>query len=336
MVSIKDISKITGYSITTVSKAMNGYPDVAKATREKILQVCKEQGYIPSSLGRNLSTKRTYTIGVVFSEETNQGITHPFFGELLNYFKDKLAEEGYDILLLGNRVGRFVRSYKEHCVTKSVDGVIILSAYPDEEGIKELVASDIPKVIMQSDFDNQNCFFSDNVKAINDVVEHLYSYGHRKIGFIYGDPGTHDGASRLEGYRLALEKFNLPYNEDLIYPGMFYTIDEGREAGRQMIAKGNLPTAVVCGSDTLAVGLALELMSNGYKIPEDISITGFDNISLSKVMRPEITTVDQDKPELARLAVRCLVHEIETGNKQAKKYVVPTKMIYRDSVAKIK
>lgn len=335
MITIRDIAKLSGYSITTISKAMNGYPDVAEETRKKILKICEEQNYIPNSLGRNLSTKRTYTIGVLFSEETNQGITHPFFGELLNFLKMELEKKGYDILLLGNTVGQMVKSYLSHCIQKSVDGVIILSAYPEEAGIKELVASSIPKVCMQSYFKDENCFFSDNDKIMNDLVDYLVDMGHSEFGFVYGDPETYDGKHRLLGFEHGLSKYNLSIKEDYIVPGNYYTIEEGRAAGRAFLDLEKLPTCIVCSSDTLAIGVMLELMSNGINIPEDVSVTGYDNINLSTVMRPTLTTVLQDKAEMAKQAALCLIKEIESGKKVPRNHVIPAKIVKRESVKKI-
>ena len=335
MVTIRDIAKLTGYSITTISKAMNDYPDVAKKTKEKILKVCEEQNYVPNALGRNLSTKRTYTIGVVFSEETNQGITHPFFGELLNYLKIEVEKYGYDILLLGNTVGKRVKSYLSHCLQKSVDGVIILSAYPEEEGIKELVNSSIPKVCMQSYFPNENCFFSDNDKIMNDLVDYLVGEGHTDFGFVYGDQETYDGKHRLLGFKEGLSKYNLSISDDKVIPGVYYTIEEGRLAGQMFLKLSKLPTCIVCSSDTLAIGLSLEFMSKGIRIPEDVSITGYDNINLSTVLRPKLTTVMQDKETMAREASLCLIKEIESGLKHPKNHIIPAKIIKRESVKKL-
>lgn len=335
MITIKDISRISGLSKTTISKVLNDYPDVSKETREKVLRICKEQGFIPSSLGRNLSTKRTFTIGVVFSEETEQGITHPFFAEFLNEFKNEIERNGYDVLLIGNKVGDYVHSYLSHCKQKSVDGVVILSAYEYEEGIIELVNSDIPKVIMESQFENQCCFFSNNYQAITNIIKYLVSQGHKDIGFISGDLTTIAGSERYRAFKSEMNNQKLKIVDEWVFEGPHYTIEEGKNACQRMIKLDKWPTALVCSSDTLAIGCMLELLSNGYSVPDDLSITGFDNIAISKLFTPAITTVNQNKKLLAQKAMESLLAQINGKFFERKTSILPCEIIYRGSVKKL-
>lgn len=335
MVSIKDISRLSGYSITTVSKATNGYKDISEDTRDKILKICREVGYVPNALGRNLSTKRTWTIGIVFQEETELGLTHPFFIELLNEFKLQIEAQGYDILLIGRKIGDFVHSFLSHARQKSVDGIIILSSFPDAEEMQELIASDIPQVVMQSHVDHKNCFYSDNEKAIKEVVYHLYEQGHRDIAFIYGDLNTKDGRERKKGYEAALTELNLPIHEEYLFNGRSYTFAEGKQAAIDLLALPKHPTAVIASSDTLAIGFIREVVEQGYHVPNDFSVTGFDNITLSQISSPRLTTVNQNKKELARRATDCLIQQIEKNYNKANSYVVPCEIVHGKSVKKI-
>lgn len=334
MLTIKDISRLSGCSITTVSRALNNYTDISKETKEKILKICNEHGYTPSALGRNLSTKRTYTIGIVFQEETSLGLTHPFFAELLNEFKIEVEKLGYDILLIGKRIGKYVQSYASHIKQKSVDGVIILSSFPDTEEIKELLESNTPKVFMQSVIEGQSCFFSDNRKAISEIVEHLYEQGHRRIGFIAGDVQTTDGKNRLIGYQKCLAKLGLEYDDSIVKYGENYTFEEGRNCANDFYSMGeDMPSAIVCSSDTLAIGCLRTLVDLGVDVPKRVSITGFDNIALSNFVNPRLTTVNQNKNQLAKKATEWLVDCIENKNSKTVHEMIDCDVIFRKSVS---
>lgn len=335
MVSIKDIAKISGYSKTTISKVLNDYPDVSKDTKEKILKICKENGYVPSSLGRSLSTKKTFTIGVVFSEYSSQGLTHPFFSELLNEIKNEIESYGYDLLLIGNKVGEYVHSYLDHCRQKAVDGVIVLSAYETDPGIIELVNSDIPMVITQSNHKHKACYICDNEKAIADIFKHVYDNGHRRIGFIKGDQEANSGLERYNAFIKMMNEYNVPINENWIFEGKYYTIEEGRKACEKMLESNDRPTVLICSSDTLAIGAMIEMFSKGYKIPEDLSLTGFDNIPMSKMFGKELTTIDQNRKQFAKEAVQSLINQINGEPYKKDKNVIEGTMIIRSTVNKI-
>ena len=152
MVNIKDLAKETGYSFATVSKALNDYPDVSPKTKKAIMAKAKELGYFPNSFGKNLVTKRSFTIGVVFEEQSGVGLSHPFFGEVLSIIKTHIEMHGYDMLLMSKKIGSFVRSYMDHCYQKGVDGVIVISADLDKENYNRLIESSLPMVLI--DFQN--------------------------------------------------------------------------------------------------------------------------------------------------------------------------------------
>ena len=336
MISIKEISRLSGFSKTTVSRALNNYSDISSETKEKILQICKEHDYVPSALGRSLSTKRTFTVGVVFSEYSNQGLTHPFFSELLNEIKNQISPYGYDILLIGNKIGEFVHSYLKHCEQKAVDGVIVLSAYETDPEIIELLTSNIPTVVMQSFHEGKACFLCDNEKAIHDMVEYVLNQGHTKIGFVRGDQDANSGKERYDAFIKAIEKFGVEYHPEWVFDGKYYTIEEGRKACEEMLKLEDRPTCLVCSSDTLALGCMIEMLAKGYKIPEDLSLTGFDNIPMSKMFSKELTTIDQDIKSFASNAVASLVKQINGDNDIVSKNIIPCIMVNGETVKKIK
>ena len=335
MISINEISRLSGYSKTTVSRALNNYSDISAETKEKILQICKENDYVPSALGRGLSTKRTFTVGVVFSEYSNQGLTHPFFSELLNEIKNQISSYGYDILLIGNKIGEYVHSYLKHCEQKGVDGVIVLSAYETDPEIIELLRSDIPSVVMQSYHEGKACFLCDNEHAILSMVEYVISQGHTKIGFVRGDQDANSGKERYDAFLEAVKKYNIDFHPEWVFDGKYYTIEEGRRACEEMLKLEDRPTVLICSSDTLALGCMIEMYAKGYKIPEDLSLTGFDNIPISKMFSKELTTIDQDIKSFASNAVQSLIHQINGEKIVELKKVIPCFLVKGETVLKM-
>ncbi|MFU8786560.1 MAG: LacI family DNA-binding transcriptional regulator, partial [Candidatus Izemoplasmataceae bacterium] len=162
MVTIKDISKKTGFSVATVSKALNNYPDISKATREEILKICSEMGYIPNFSARSLKTHRSHTIGIIFEEITNQGLQHPLFAKILESFKGLVESRGYDIMFLAKSMGKLDGSYLQHAKRKQVDGILVLCEDFNSEDMLELYESNMPLVIIDYNVPNGITITSNN------------------------------------------------------------------------------------------------------------------------------------------------------------------------------
>jgi LacI family transcriptional regulator len=165
MVNIKDVAKKTGFSVATVSKALNGYTDISTHTKNTILKVAGELGYMPNSYGKTLVTKKSFTIGVVFEEQTGIGLSHPFFGEVLSIIKSQIEAHGYDMLLMSKKVGIFVKSYIDHCYQKGVDGVIVISADLDYDNYVRIIESKLPMALIDFENEYKNTVYTNNFKA---------------------------------------------------------------------------------------------------------------------------------------------------------------------------
>ena len=334
-VQIHDIAKITGYSVTTVSKALNGYTDISQKAKTIILKTAKEAGYFPNSSARSLVTRRSYTIGVVFEEETGAGITHPFFSHVLNHFKKYVEVEGYDILLISNNVGNQINSYLSHCQQKGVDGILILSSYLYGEGIQQLLESNVPSVIIDFDTDKTSCVYTDNFDASYQSVKYLYEKGHSKIGYIHGDLNNYSGSVRMNGYQQAMKDLKLEMNEEHIFSGPSYSIEEGYRAGISVASMKNKPTAICCASDSLAIGFMKAMVEKEMNVPNDLSIIGFDDIELANLVYPGLTTIRQDTQELAVHAAKLLFDEMANKDAIHDKVVVEGKLIERGTVSNL-
>ena len=335
MINIKDVARITGYSVGTVSKALNGYSDISEKTKQKIKQVADELGYKPSSFGQQLVTKKSYTVGIVFEETTGLGLAHPYFGELLTVFKEELEDSGYDILLLSKKVNPYVNTYLDHCLQKGVDGVITLSADLDHENYIKLVESDIPIVLVDLIHNNKNSIATDNYTSTRKIVKYLIDNNHQKIAYTKGEVFNHVGRERFNGFLDEMKANNLEVNPKFIFDSPNYTTEEGYRISGEISDLEDKPTAVVCCADAVAIGLIDGFSNLNIKVPDEISVVGFDDIMLSKLITPKLTTIAQNKQEIGRLAVKTLIENINNKEKKAEKFQVEGTLIIRNSVKKL-
>ena len=187
MASLKDISKICGVSVATVSKALNDHKDIGEETKANIRRVAKEMGYSPNLSARALKTNRTYGIGVLFVDEAQSGLTHDYFSSVLDSFKRTAEKSGYDITFINSCKNRPDRmSYLEHSRYRGFDGVVLACIDFADPEVIELVQSSIPVVTIDYLFNNRIAIMSDNVTGMKELLEYIYSRGHRKIAYIHG------------------------------------------------------------------------------------------------------------------------------------------------------
>ena len=187
MVSIKDISVVCGVSVATVSKALNNYKDVGEETKARICQTAREMGYVPNFASKVLKTNRTYNLGVLFKDESQNYLMNDYFSSVLDSFREAAEDKGYDITFINGRVtGTNRMRYLEHCKYRRFDGVVMACADFYDQEILELVRSDIPLVTIDHVYNNRSTVISDNVKGMRDLVEYIYRMGHRRIAYIHG------------------------------------------------------------------------------------------------------------------------------------------------------
>ena len=216
MVSMKDISAVCGVSIATVSKALNDHRDIGEETKEHIRQVAKELGYSPNSAAKTLKTNRTYSLGVLFVDDEQSGLTHDYFAHVLDSFKRTAEERGYDITFINSCKTRPQRmSYLEHSRYRRFDGVVIACVDFEDPEVEELVRSNIPVVTIDHLFNNRSTIVSDNVKGISDLVHYIYEMGHRKIAYIHGADSAVT-QSRLSSFYRTCEELGLEIPSDYV------------------------------------------------------------------------------------------------------------------------
>lgn len=330
MATIYDVAKSSGYSITTVSKVLNNNPNVSKRATEKVMAAVKELGYIPYSSARTLATKKSNMIGVVFSEERDVGITHPFFSEVIEGFKKQVELYHYDLLFVSRNIAPH-QNYHDHLRHRGVDGVIVLNVHFEDEEMKLFKESDLPSVFIDTDIENANVVYSDNLLGCSLAIDYLYGLGHRKIAHISGSSATFTGAERVRGFKKAIEKYKLNIPHDYQVDGGYYSYDGGRSAMMKLLSHPDRPTAIFVSGDEMAVGAIKAAKELGVRIPEDISIIGFDDIAFSKHLEPSLTTIMQDKDLIGRQAATLLLNQINGLPINNRTNIVPVRLIKRNS-----
>ncbi len=310
MVTLKQIAACCGVSVASVSKALNHAPDIGADTAEKIRKTARELGYTPNSAARALKTNRTYNIGVLFEDDSHVGLTHEYFSHVLNAVKNGAERRGYDVTFISKNLDPHRMSYLEHCKYRNVDGVVIANVDFTDPAVLELVNSDIPVVTIDYMFDSRSAVISDNVQSMQDLVKYVYSMGHRKIAFISGE-GTAVTRSRVASFHRTCRNLGLNIPDEYLISGIYHNPKCSGQATRELLALKDPPTCILYPDDISILGGMTEIEKQGLRVPEDISIVGFDGIPLSRVLRPKLTTLCQDSETLGARATQLLIEAIE-------------------------
>lgn len=328
MIKIKDIAEKSGFSIASVSKALSGKSDLNPKTVEYICNVAKEMGYIPNASARALKTNKSYNIGVLFVDSTHSGLEHEYFSAILNSIKVESEKLGFDITFISNHVGNSTLTYYEHAKYRNCDGVIIASVDFHDEEVVRLVESEIPTVTIDYDFNGKSSVVSDNIQGIKDIVEYVIEMGHKKIAFIHGE-NTAVTQKRVASFYKTCAEHDVEVREEYIKEARYHIPKLSGLATRELFELKDRPTCIIYPDDYSLLGGLTEIEKHGLKVPEDISIVGYDGIKLSRLLRPEITTYVQNTKEIGELATRKLVEIIESP-----KSSLPERILVKGSIQK--
>ncbi len=310
MVTITDISKKCGVSRATVSKALNGHSDISAATTEHIRTVAREMGYLPNATARTLKSGRSHNIGVLFVDKTSSGLTHEYFSFVLNSVKMEAERRGYDITFISKDLGDMSMNYYEHAKYRNCDGVVIASVDFTDPAVIQLVNSEIPTVTLDYVFDSRTAVLSDNISGVADIVNYVYRMGHRKIAFIHGEI-TSVTQKRIASFRKTLSGLGVCVPDEYIRPAMYHDPKSSGLATRELLSLSDRPTCILYPDDFSFVGGMNELEKQGVSIPDDMSVVGYDGILLSQVLRPRLTTYEQNAQQMGEKSIALLIEEIE-------------------------
>ena len=328
--SIREVARLAGVSIATVSRALATPEKVSGKTLQKVLSQVERSRYRPNLLARNFRSKRAYSIVVLVPN-----IANPFFAEVIRGIEQVAQQHGYAVLL-GDTEGRDDREayYVSLVETRQADGMIQLRARLPEAALGSGGALQIPFVNACECVEDAPCpkVRVDNVGAARALTDHLIGLGHRRIGAILGPQHSPLTRDRLRGYQLALRSAGIARDDALIAPGDF-SMPSGRDAALKLFAARTPPTAIFCFNDEMALGAMQWLKGAGWSVPDDVSVAGFDDIEFASFCDPPLTTIEQPTRQLGNTAMS-LLFEILSGGKPANATrTLPTKLIIRASTA---
>lgn len=324
-----------GVSVATVSKALNGHKDVSEATREKLLKAAKEMGYFPNSQARALKTNRTQNLGVMFSDEAGSGLTHEFFATVLNSFKTEAESAGYDITFINKNVGGQKMSTYQHCKYRNVDGVIIACTDFTTPDVYEIINGDIPVVTIDHIFDCRTAVMSNNEKGIEELVNYVADMGHKKLAYIQGNRSA-VAERRQAGFCKACMGRGIEVDPELMPIGDYHNPDRTYELTKKILSARERPTCIFMPDDYSAMGGLSAIEDAGLRVPDDISVVGYDGIAYSQLLSPKLTTYLQDTQAIGTAAAKQLVSLIENPQTTFNEVItIDGRLIIGGSVAKI-
>lgn len=328
--TIKSVARRAGVTPTTVSRALNNKPDISPATKARILAIAEAMGYVPSTLARNLATQRTQTIGLAV-----RTIADMWVAEVVPAIEDGLREAGYSVFLSTHYINaERERQAIDAFHSRQVEGIIVISSVRQDEYLSLQREYGIPIVLISPLMDTTHPYtvLSDDEAGAVLATEHLVSLGHRRIGYIGVPRWVIRAQNRLKGYRHALRAHDIPYERSLVVLG-----DAHQEGGYQGILKllslSRPPTAVVCFNDLTAIGVLRGAKATGIRVPDDLSITGFDDVPMTEYVEPPLSTMRQDAYGLGQQAVTMLLDLIAGREPSEVPVVLPTELVERESTA---
>lgn len=309
-VTIKELSAACGLSVSTVSKALNGYPDVSSETRALVREIAAKMGYRPSAIARGLKLGRTFNIGVLFSDDSDDGFTHNYFAPVLQSFKEEAERRGYDITFITHDLGRNDMTFLEHCLYRNVDGVCIVNCHFDDPEVVELISGPLPVVTVDHVFHNHSCVQSENRQGMAELTRHILSLGHTRVAYILGEP-TSVTDVRMTSFIRTMHDAQLTVPEEYIIKSKYHDPAATREATEKLLSLPQRPTCIIMPDDYAALGGMEAIRAAGLCVPQDISVAGYDGVPLLQLCRPLLTSVRQDTQRIGQAAARKLVHLIE-------------------------
>ncbi|MBP3271372.1 MAG: LacI family DNA-binding transcriptional regulator [Ruminococcus sp.] len=310
MVSLKDISVSCGVSIATVSKALNDHKDVSQATKQRIIKAAKEMGYFPNSQARALKTNRTFNIGVMFSDEAGRGLTHEFFAKVLNSFKTEAEQSGYDITFINKNIGGRKMSTYEHCRYRNVDGIVIICTDFSDPDVYEVINGELPVVTIDHIFECRSAIVSNNEAGMEQLVRYVYGLGHRKLAMIQGKRSA-VSEKRLSGFCKACMSLGIEVEKDWMLTGEYHSPQITYDITKKLMQSEERPTCIFMPDDYSAIGGYSALADMGIRIPDDVSVVGYDGIAYSEFLSPMLTSYRQNTAEIGARAAKKLLSQIE-------------------------
>lgn len=333
MATIKDVAKLAGVSTSTVSHVLNGTRFVSDEKRDKVESAVRELNYRPSSIARSLKGQRTKTLGMLVTASRN-----PFFAEVVHGVERQCYRQGYTLFLC-NTEGDVERmeANLDALEEKRVDGLLLLCSEVNDDIINLLEAErSVPIVVFDWGPESHNVdrIYDNSMLGGAIATRYLIEKGHTRIGCITGPLERRSAEERLDGYRQAMEEAGLSIRFDWIIQGD-YSCEGGVAAIQQFLSLPERPDAIFASNDMMALGVISEAARQGLRIPDDLSVIGYDDIYISRYTAPPLTTIHQPKMRIAAQAVDTLIERLDTQRQKGKMIIIEPTLIERESVRKV-
>jgi len=333
--NITQVAKELNLSVGTISKIVNNKGNVSDQTRARVLAYVDEIGYVADNSARILKSKKSWTIGVIYSDISLVGFEHPFFSKILQSFKSYVEKEGYDIVLIVSKLGTHELTYLEWCKNKKVDGILIVMGNINNPNIIEVVNSHYPCVSTDIVMPNLTSIISNDYQGVQLAITDAIKHGIDKISMVSGPTSSRSFVNRIEAFRNEMKKNHLDFsNEDICITDGFDD-RHGYQAVTQWLKnKTVVPKLILVTSDVLAFGVIRAVESLGYLIPKDINVIGFDDIDFSSYFSPALSTIRQDTSKIGEEAAKQLLQSIKEGKKSLETITqVPVKLVKRETTS---
>lgn len=328
-VTIYDVAREANVSMATVSRVVNGNPNVKPTTRKKVQEAIDRLGYRPNAVARGLASKKTTTVGVIIPD-----ISNIFYSELARGIEDIATMYKYNIILSNSDQNKDKELHLLNTMLgKQVDGIVFMSGNITEEHVEEFEKSPVP-IVLAASVESTNTVPAvtiDVEQAAYDAVTEFANKGHKKIAFVTGPLNEPiNGEKKLNGYKRAIEDAGLTYNEEFVIEGD-YTYDSGIEGFEKIHELADKPTAIFVGTDEMALGVIHSAQDLGYSIPNDFEIISFDNTRLALMVRPQLTSVVQPMYDIGAVAMRLLTKFMNKENVEEQIVTLPHRIEFRNS-----
>ncbi|MBU8879756.1 catabolite control protein A [Bacillus sp. FJAT-29790] len=328
-ITIYDVAREANVSMATVSRVVNGNPNVKPATRKKVSEVIERLGYRPNAVARGLASKKTTTVGVIIPD-----ISNIFFAELARGIEDIATMYKYNIILSNSdeNLEKELRLFNT-MLGKQVDGIVFMGGNITSELVEEFEKSPVP-IVLAGSIEETETIPSVNIdyeKATFDAVTSFIKNNHKEIAIVLGPMREPINGKKLAGYERALTEAGLSFKEELFASEEDYTYDSGIEALERLLQAETKPTAIFCGSDEMALGVVHGAADRGFKVPDDFEVICSDNTRLSLMVRPQLTTVIQPLYDIGAVAMRLLTKYMNKEEVTDHIVVLPHRIEQRNS-----
>jgi LacI family transcriptional regulator len=327
-ITIKEVAAATGVSFGTVSRVINNDVHVKQATRERVLSAMQQMGFVVNRQARSLAGGKTNTVGVLVPD-----LGTGYIGEIIRGIDAELSFADLDLILYTtHRTASKEANYVANLAKGMVDGLLLVLPRSLAGFIGTLTQRNFPFVLIDHQGTGQDCpaVGATNWQGGYNATEFLIKLGHQRIGFITGSKDLGCSVDRLAGYRSALRTYHIPESPELIFEGTFFQPD-GYAGASALLDLPVAPTAIFASNDVMAMGVMDAVRNRGLRVPDDVSILGFDDIPQASLVRPALTTINQPLEKMGRVATQMLLDLLQNPGKKAERIELPTQLVVRES-----